>query len=237
MDQQNEWHTPYCDELFQHWKRLTGHYPGSGQTLACKIYHACGYPSEHVGFACSLSRSGNEISHFMRSGPSMLDEIMFAKLLILLLDEFVDGMRRICAKARLPVPKSPRNLSMWANIWAKHRVHLLLQHHPIEELVDLAHNDVIQMLNERQYIDLHSEKGDSTSCMVIDSKNLDLLQERSNASSMLKSENWTPWIVLVPSLIGFLDEAYIVYKDFVDTCVQNKDKVVAYNVPKCNLVG
>lgn len=236
-EQNSTWHTPLCSDLHSLWKIKTGHDVGSQSTLACQIFHGCSRWNEHLGFACSLSQAGNEIAHFLKNGNQMLDEVMFAKLLIIQLDELVDSMKTISSIAGLPKLSAPKELSCWANLWAKHRVLVMLQHHPFEVLSDLANAEFFELISKGDTVPVEDARTNkSLHYRVVTSENIHLLNARTGDYAWVEAETWVPVMLVIPPLSRLLEQACVAYANFVQNCLSHPDKVRAFKVDKCSML-
>ncbi len=123
--------------LFAKWSSTTGHRPGaSGQTWACEIAHGCRICNEHLSLPCSLLSEANEIGAFLAGAGYSEDPAMFFRLYLMILSEFVAQLEGAGHLMKLGLDKKPRLVSLWANRWGKHRLQILLQHHPLMAFAD-----------------------------------------------------------------------------------------------------
>ena len=124
-------------KLFEKWSSTTG---ASTQTVngtwACEIAHGCRTCREHLSLPCSLLAEANEIGSFLNSTCFCEKPATFLRLYLLILSEFGSQLEQAAKLMDLGLSKKPRDVALWANRWAKHRLQILLQHHPLMAFAD-----------------------------------------------------------------------------------------------------
>src|SRR5688500_12156253 len=127
-----EWLSRTRQELYTQWVTRTGHKPGANnRTWACEIARGCRECDEHLSLPCSLLAEANEVGVFL--GGSCFDQYpaAFVRLYLILLSEFVGQLADVAKQLRIDLGKPPKDVCVWANRWAKHKLHILVQHHPV----------------------------------------------------------------------------------------------------------
>ena len=112
---------------------------------------------------------------------------------------------------------------MWANCWAKHRLQILLQHHPLMAFADQYGEAWSQARPRFGGEPLFDRCGNAQPVRIIDTAWL----ERWNGTHRMDPETNRPGraIVLVPPMMGFLDEAITYFRSFVDACLSDVDRI------------
>lgn len=218
-----DWLDSVREVLFQRWSGTTKHRPGAGgNTWACEIYHGCATCDEHLSLPCSLLAEANEIGAFLNTTCYSEDPSTFFRMYLFLLSEFTAQLFDIQKLLSLGIGKKPTLISIWANHWAKHRLQILLQHHPLIVFAD-SHGEnwctVETRIRSEQFID---KCGNKHSTVIIDNEWLS-----ENNDKTLRSEANGPGkpIVVIPPMMEFLEEAIGYFRKFVDACVKDSDKI------------
>jgi hypothetical protein len=132
-----DWLASTQKALFQKWSTTTGHRPGAGSgTWACEIASRCRTCQEHLSLPCSLLAEGNEIAAILKPGGYAEEPALFLRLYLFILSEFVAQLNDTAGLMNLKIGKGPSAVCIWANRWGKHRLRILLQHHPVMAFAD-----------------------------------------------------------------------------------------------------
>jgi hypothetical protein len=206
------------------WKSTTGHDPEKcDNAWAAEIAKHCQRRGEHLSLPCSLIREGNEIICFLNSVSSTIEPSVFFRLYLILLSEFCGQLKDISGVLRFEFPKTPSLVSIWSQRWAKHRLRILVQHHPLtlfadqygqrwQEVEVLARGDVYRTENE-------------TDVPIIA---IDTDWFRSNPGrrpGFEQANTGGQAIVFMPHMLSFLDETIDYYRAFIDKCIAAPEKV------------
>jgi hypothetical protein len=209
--------------LFDKWASTTKHHSGaSDETWACEIYHGCRTCQEHLSLPCSLLAEANEIGTFQSAACFSDEPAAFFRLYLIVLSEFVGQLEQAAQLMDLRLGKKPRNVCLWANRWAKHRLQVLLQHHPLMAFADQYGDRWAQAEPRFRSEPLFDPCGNSQPVRIIDTRWLE-----QNHGTHLNHEANGPGraIILVPPMMTFLDETIIYFSAFVDKAIQIPDKI------------
>ncbi len=209
--------------LFDKWVRTTGHRPDATDgTWACEIAHGCRTCHEHLSLPCSLLAEANEIGAFLSVGCFSDDPATFLRLYLMILSEFGSQLEQAAKLMALGLGKKPRDVSVWANRWAKHRLQILLQHHPLMAFADQYSESWPEAGFRFRSEPLINGCGNLLPVRIIDTEWL----ERNHGARMDPEANGSGRaIVLVPPLMGFLDETIVYFRGFVDACLRDPGKI------------
>lgn len=219
-----DWLAQTAGKLFERWATVTGHRPGADRgTWACEIANGCRSCQEHLSLPCSLLAEANEIAAFLSVGCFSEDPATFLRLYLILLSEFDSQLNQAAQLMDLKVGKKPRKVAVWANCWAKHRLQILLQHHPLMAFADQYGEAWSQARPRFGGEPLFDRCGNAQPVRIIDTAWL----ERWNGTHRMDPETNRPGraIVLVPPMMGFLDEAITYFRSFVDACLSDVDRI------------
>ena len=169
----------------------------------------------HVSIACALIDEQNQITHLIKSTSLDDNPILFLRFLLFLLDEFTE---RICESYLLlgaRKPKQPKNISIWANHYSKHKLCLLVQHH-VRHVFEDAHKPMYDSLQNKG-------SGGPQSGYCLRSgflpENINILDEKwltTNLTPDIVSANQEAVpAILIPSFQSFVDSALSHYEQFV----------------------
>lgn len=219
----DDWLQQNARKLFERWASTTGHRPEAGNgTWACEIADGCRTGREHLSLPCSLLAEANEIGGFLSSTCFCEEPATFLRLYLIILSEFGSQLEQTAKLMNLGLSKKPRDVALWANRWAQHRLQILLQHHPLMAFTD-QYGDAWPEAERRFRTELLFDPcGNSQPVRIIDTRWL----EQSHGSRMDPDANGTGrGIVLVPPLMGFLDEVIDYFRSFVDACLRDTGKI------------
>jgi hypothetical protein len=218
-----DWLQQTARKLFERWTTRTGHRPeASYGTWACEIAKGCRTCREHLSLPCSLLAEANEVGGFLNSTCFCEEPTTFLRLYLVILSEFGSQLEQAAKLMGLGLSKKPRDVALWANRWAKHRLQILLQHHPLMAFAD-QYGDAWPEAERRFRIEpLVDACGNTQPVRIIDTRWL----EQSHGSRMDPDANGPGHtIVLVPPLMGFLEETIEYFRNFVDACLRVPDKI------------
>ena len=210
--------------LFNAWRDRTGHFDGAGgRSLACKIVRASGC-QQHLSLPCSLANEANEIGSFLQSECFNSQPVTFFRLLLILLDEFCERLHTAGNHVlQIDVGRPPKLLSIWANNWAKHRLQILLQHHPCIIFRDRYGCDldgIKRMLADDPFQD---NCGTTFQCHLIETSNLGELRRQDAIIERAALPCFT--VIVVPTLDEFLFPAIDYFERFVSQCLSNMERL------------
>jgi hypothetical protein len=227
LDHPNEvsdsWLVEVKSSLFEKWTTTTNHRPGASYgTWACEIANACRTCNEHLSLPCSLLAEANDVAGFLGSSCFSDDPAAFFRLYLLLLSEFTSQLEAAAQLMQLPIGKKPRQIALWANRWAKHRIQILLQHHPLMVFAD-AYGDRWQVAEDRfRTQPLVDACGNRYSVRVIDTTWLEIHFGGSNSGD---ANGPGRALVFVPPMVTFLDEAIAYFRRFIDECLKDPARI------------
>lgn len=204
--------------LFRKWSSTTRHQPGAaGETWACEIYHGCKTCNEHLSLPCSLLAEANEIGSFLKGACYSDIPAVFLRLYLILLSEFVGQLEGAADLMGLSVGKKPRQVCLWANRWGKHRMQILLQHHPLMAFADQYGEKWTEVEQRFKTESLIDACGNTQPARIIDTKWLERHQ-----GNVLSDEANSPGraVILVPPTMSFLEETIQYFREFVDACLK-----------------
>jgi hypothetical protein len=218
-----DWLRQTSHKLFEKWTTTTGHRPESNYgTWACEIANGCRTCHEHLSVPCSLLAEANEIGAFLSVPCFSDDPATFLRLYLIILSEFGSQLEQTAKLMDLKVGKKPRDVALWANRWAKHRLQILIQHHPLMAFADQYGDSWTEAERRFRIEPLVDRCGNAQPVRIIDTPWL----ERTHGSRMDPEANRPGRaIVLVPPLMGFLDETIAYFRGFVDACRGDVDKI------------
>ncbi len=210
-------------KLYDRWATATGHgVDGSGSRWACEIYYGCRTCNEHVSLACSLSNEAHEIGEFLKNGCSVSSPSMFLRYYLITLSEFVNGLKDVAGLLKIAMPKPPTSVCLWANRYAKHRLHLLVQHHPLSVFADAYGEAWPAFSSELPSLCLRDRCGTRHQLTIIDS---DWLSRAEGNPDLTEANDESQSLIVVPPLMGFLDDTISYFRLFVDRCLENSEVV------------
>jgi hypothetical protein len=209
--------------LSNEWVSKTKHRPGaSGATWACEIYHGCSSCREHLSLPCSLLAEANEIGGFLQTQCYSDEPATFFRIYLFFLSEFTSQLDDIQKLMELRLKRKPPLISVWANHWAKHRLQILLQHHPSIAFAD-AYGKYWSVAEERfrnePFVD---DCGNSQPTLIIDAN---WFSEHKDKKAPAEQAGPGRYIILVPPMMHFLDEAIQYFREFVDACLSDTRRI------------
>ena len=140
----------------------------------------------------------------------------------MMLSEFSSQLEQAAQLMRLKLYKKPRNVALWANRWAKHRLQILLQHHPLMAFGDQYGDSWDEAERRFRSEPLYDGCGNAQPVRIIDTEWL----AKSHGKKIEPMANQSGrTIVLVPPLMVFLDETITFFRAFVDACLKNVDSI------------
>ena len=210
--------------LCEKWYRTTGHRRGASRgTWACEIANRCRSCREHLSLPCSLLAEANEIGAFLDTPCYTEAPLTFLRLYLIILSEFVNQLQNVARLIGVTVGKPPRKVTVWANRWAKHRLHIMVQHHPDALFADRFENewdDTVTKLRRHVFTDLCDAKHPT---MVIDY--VWLTQACGKTPNLHSANDECVAILAVPPLATFLDATIAYFRKFIDACLREADRV------------
>jgi hypothetical protein len=177
--------------------------------------------NEHLSLPCSLLSEANEIASFLSVSCFADDPAIFLRLYLIILSEFVGQLDQAAKLMGLGLRKKPRHVCLWANRWAKHRLRILLQHHPLMAFAD-QYGDRWSEADARFRVEpLVDDCGNQLSVRIIDTRWL----EQNQHSGLEEANGPGRSIILVPPLSTFLDEVIQYFREFVDKCLEDPARI------------
>lgn len=229
----DDWFRACRDRLYHRWDSTTGH----GGTRcsgrwACEIYSHCRTCDEHLSLPCSLAAEAEEIGLFLKS-PDFSDRpVTFLRLFLILLSEFTGGLCDVAGLIGVKLGKPPKDVSVWCNRFAKHRLNILVQHHPLYVFADSygeAWKAFEPMLPTKCLVD---RCGNRRKLALID---YSWLTDSPRASDLTLANADAQAVIVVPPLIQFLDSTMDYFREFVDACVENSELVKRFESAHFNV--
>lgn len=120
------WLPAVREHLSQMWRAARA---PSDDPIVCALANPMG--GSHLSLPCAVGSDDQSIERFL--GQSGLDDdpVTFTRLLLFLLDDFVESLGYCYRLAGwVKAPRAPGVVSIWTNYFAKHRQNLLVFHHP-----------------------------------------------------------------------------------------------------------
>jgi hypothetical protein len=206
-------------QLLKYWADETRHVKSAGgNTLCCEIVRAAGSAAQHMSMPCTLASEATEIGTFLSASCFNDDPVTFFRLYMFLLDEFCERIRKASKEVLdLPIGKEPKRISVWGNRWAKHRLQLSLQHHPMIAFCD-RYKTTPGELKKRAEAELGRDRcGNTYPCRAVDTEELGKIFGDGKPNHDYARENFMTMII-VPPLTEFLEDTANYLKDFVRLC-------------------
>jgi hypothetical protein len=211
------------EQLSQKWSNTTRHRPDASYgTWACEIATGCRTCNEHLSIPCSLLEEANEIGAFLSTQCYSENPSMFLRLYLIILSEFVGQLQDVAGLIGVRVKKPPPSVVVWANRWAKHKLHFMVQHHPEFVFADSfqePHASVVDAVSHGTAID---ECGRSHPFTVIDYK---WFCEAKGEPDLNRANDERQVVVVVPPLMTFLDDTIRYFREFIDACLGSPELV------------
>ncbi len=222
------WYDGLRGDLSGLWVARTRHSLESSDSIICELVDKCAPSNGHLSFPCALASEGDCISAFLEYGIGVAYPILYARVLLLMLDEFADGLDKLSMQIGARTRRPPRDLSMWANNWAKHRLKLLTTHHPEEYMAD-------QFKDQRE--ELWAGSGD----VRFIKNGVERVRQRLSPSDIAKltcenagedqlSAHSGRYCVIVPPMNHFVTQLIEYYEWFVSECLQRPDALQKFAV-------
>jgi hypothetical protein len=217
-----DWFQSTQVRLLEMWAR-TGHVgDGRPNRWACEIYDHCRTCQEHLSLPCSLASEAEEIGFLLKATCFTDNPIAYIRLFLVLLSEFTDGLRNVAGLLRLQIGKPPRNVGLWCNNVAKHRLNLLVQHHPLYAFAD-SYGDAWEDFQPKLATTCIVDRcGNRRPLMVIDE---DWLAAQKNTVDLVLANDERQALVVVPPLAEFLSSTMDYFRRFVDVCLKEPEIV------------
>ena len=212
------------EKLYERWHGTTGHRPGaSNGTWACRIARHCRTCNEHLSLPCSLLMEANEIAGFLNTPCYADSPQVFLRLYLIVLSEFVSQLHDVAALVGVQVGKPPSVVMVWANRWAKHRLHFLVQHHPQFIFADSFEEDWGKIAAKLPTCTAVDRCGEEHPLTVIDYEWL--RQAIGKQPSLDDANDERQAVVAVPPLMSFLEPTIQYFREFIDTCLKSPELV------------
>ncbi len=218
-----DWLVRTQEALFQKWSSTTGHRPGAGRnTWACEIYRGCTTCQEHLSLPCSLLSEANEIGAFLTTRCFADDPAIFLRLYLIILSEFIGQLEGAAEVMDLRIGKKPHLVSLWANRWGKHRLQILLQHHPGLAFADQYGSKWAEVEKDIRTGTIVDRCGNNHAARVIDTNWL----EQHHGKRLNPDANGPGrTVILVPPMMDFLDPTIRYFRGFVDACLKDPERI------------
>ena len=215
------WLKPAQERLYQEWAVTTGHRPdASNGTWACEIAYGCRTCNEHLSIPCSLLQEANEIADFL-SHSCYSDAVTFLRLYLIILSQFVNQLEDVARLIGVPIGRPPTLVTVWANRWAKHRLHYL--------------SSIIEICFGQSRRRAGANRPKLSTCKAVDDCgkehpvkviDYDWLARAVGKEPDLNDANDDQQAVLaVPPLMTFLRATIRYFREFVDACLARPELV------------
>lgn len=223
----DDWVDKLRATLYERWVSTTGHSPdANNRTWACEIAFGCRHCNEHLSLPCSLLREANEIGLFLHATCFAARPDSFLRFYLILLSEFVNQLHDLANLLRLEIGKPPKEVVVWANRWAKHRLHVLVQHHPEMVFADQYGDEWPELERGLSKLVCEDRCGHQRPAMLIDTawlcaavgKQPDLAAANGEAKA----------VIVVPPMQCFLDRTIRYFRSFIDAALKFPDAVREY---------
>jgi hypothetical protein len=219
-----DWLERTREKVLEKWTTTTRHRPESSHgTWACEIATGCRTCDEHLSLPCSLLSEANEIAAFLSTTCFTSDPAIFLRLYLIILSEFVGQLEKIANLMDLRLRTKPKRVCMWANRWAKHRLQILLQHHPRMAFADQYGERRVDAERRYRSQPLEDGCGRKIPTRIIDSGWLE--RNYDNRLSVSEANGPGQALILVPPMEIFLDEMMAYFREFVDKCLEDPGRV------------
>jgi hypothetical protein len=176
--------------------------------LACGIIpEDRGDTEPHLSLPCSLASEADHLEAFLGLSKLDRDPVLFLRLYLILLDELCDRMDKLGGMLGLSIQWPTRNVnaSAWANHVGKHRLALVVYHHPLYLFLDSPGGPACES-------HVRSLASEESGVVVVDGKTVD----EDKADDHAKIGNTARLaVVVVPTLVEFLKDALGRYAAFV----------------------
>ena len=213
--------------LYDRWVSATGHSPeANNRTWACEIAFGCRRCDEHLSLPCSLLREANEIGLFLSATCFTARGDSFLRFYLILLSEFVNQLRDLADLLGLEVGKPPKEVVVWANRWAKHRLHVLVQHHPAMIFADQYGDEWPEIERGLTSLVCEDRCGNQWPAMLIDTAWLCAAAGKEPDLSLANGE--AKAVIVVPPMRCFLDRTISYFRTFIDAALEAPDAVRAF---------
>ena len=221
LDLGDDWLERIQPVLFERWLTKTRHKrKASRGTWACEIATGCRTCSEHLSVPCSLLTEANEIARLLESSCYTDEPTTFFRLYLIVLSEFVSQLHDLSVLMGLNVGKPPREVKIWANRWAKHRLEFMVLHHPAIVFSDRYGGDESRLRGE-----LMSgpcvDRGREVPFRLVGAETL----ANKTQVNLVAANSGIRTVVVVPPLSSFLDATMTYFRRFVDTALANSEAV------------
>jgi hypothetical protein len=206
--------------LYDTWVATTGHAPDANRgTWACEIALGCRTCDEHLSLPCSLLAEANEIGLFLSTPCFTARPRSFFRFYLILLSEFVNQLRGLSHSLGLEIGKPPKLVVVWANCWAKHRLHILVQHHPEPIFADEYGEKWLEMERALPGSLYEDNRGKQRPVMLINTAWL--CDEANGHEPNLELANGEAKAVIVfPPMQDFLDQTCGYFRHFIDATLK-----------------
>lgn len=196
------WFALAREELYRQWTDRTGHGPGCGPgSWACQVGTGCRSCGRHLSVPCSLNEEANEIGLLL--SVSCFDEKpeTFLRLYLVLLSEFSAQLESVADLLGIQIGKPPPLVKVWANRWAKHKLHIVVQHHPEHLFSDTYRSCWMKVEPKIREIEAIDQCGQMQPCRIVDTAWLE--NAKSSTPDLGLANSTAPVLILVPPLMTF----------------------------------
>ena len=165
----------------------------------------------------------NEIAAFLGVTCFTGDPAIFLRLYLIVLSEFVGQLDQAAKLMGLGLRKKPKHVCMWANRWAKHRLQILLQHHPAMAFADQYGGRWVEAERRLRSEPIEDGCGHRMSTRIIDTGWLE--RNHENCLSVAEANGPGQALIVVPPLQAFLDETMAYFREFVNKCLEDPGRI------------
>lgn len=185
---------------------------------ACEVFNKCSTCNEHVSIACSLAGEADNVGLFLGKSWEAEEFSLFSQLYLIMLCEFVRNLQKVGDVVGVELPNPPKRVLVWGNNFAKHRLHILVQHHPAWVVADAYGDDWQEFQKIVPSCGVVDRCGVRHDIEVID---YDWLADLGRRKCGEANSDRHP-VFVIPPLGEFLDDTMRYFRRFVDVCLANE---------------
>lgn len=217
-----DWFTKTRLHLFETWTKTTRHgLKGPTNGWACEIGFGCRTCTDHLSIPCSLATEAHEIAVLLNKEWSEDEFPVFFRFYLVALSEFVRNLESVGKMLGLRIPGPPGNVCSWCNNFAKHRLCILIQHHPGIIVADAYGADWPEFEKKLSKAVFRDKCENERPIQIIDQKWFS--GERSK--DVLGANGEAQAMIVVPPLMDFLQSTMTYFRTLVDACKKEPELV------------
>lgn len=208
--------------LLNTWTNTTRHgikMPTNG--WACEIGYGCRTCTDHLSIPCSLATEAHEIALLLNKPWEDHEFSVFFRFYLVALSEFVRNLESVAKLVGLRMPSAPDNVCSWCNNFAKHRLCILIQHHPGMIIADAYGVEWLEFKKRLPSAVFTDKCGNNRPLQIIDQKWFNGHRAADTAAA-----NGEPQaVIVVPPLMEFLQSTMTYFRTLVDACQKEPELV------------